>query len=62
MILGNSNSGLSNRFFVVHIYSEHRICPQKIHKQNGKTGVTAMVTPVSYPFEQVITAFKATSL
>ena len=30
----------------------------KIHKQNGKTGVTATVTPVSYPFESVITASK----
>lgn len=32
--------------------------PPKIHKQNGKIGVTATVTPVSYPFESVITASK----
>jgi len=55
MISGISNFNLSNRFSVVHNHNEHRILPQN-PEQSDKTGVTAMATPVSYPFESVIAA------
>ena len=41
---------------LVHIHNEHRILPHKT--QENKTGVTAAVTPASYPFEPVIGASK----
>ena len=50
-----TNSRLPNRSSIVHSYNEHRILPHKIQE---KTGVTAAVTPVSYPFEPVIAASK----
>ena len=41
---------------LVYIHNEHQIMPHKT--QENKTGVTAAVTPVSYPFEPVIAVSK----
>ena len=49
------DSVLSNRSFIVHSYSEHRILTPKNPKQSGKTVVTILVTTVSI-FRMVLSA------